>query len=247
MRALFRTGFLLLLLLLFTGCNALNQPTPTPTETLLPSPLPPTATFTPSPTPLPSATPTPTATPFAPFEVRTAVDWVNVRSNPGYLFTVQASVRKGTVFTVRGKSPGGEWIRVENDKGISGWIFAQLLESAVDLQAVPVIQPEEVVTVMGRVADRTGKPISGIQFKITQGEAPNQLRTDAMTDPEGVFYAFMPRSARGDWVVEYTAIACTSNLMDEKCNCIGGACGSPEPAKVTINLPDFPALVFEWK
>ncbi|MFN7036761.1 MAG: SH3 domain-containing protein [Bellilinea sp.] len=200
-----------------------------------------------TPTPLPTATPTPTTTPFAPFEVRTAVDWVNVRANPGYLFEIQASVRKGTVFSVRGKSPGGEWIRVENDKGISGWIFAQLLDSPVDLQAVPVIQPENVVTVMGRVADRTGKPIRGIQFMITQGEAPNQQRSDATTDAEGVFYAFLPPGVRGDWVVEYTAIACTSNLMDEKCNCIGGTCGSPQPSKITINLPDFPALVFEWQ
>lgn len=246
MRALFGIGILSIGLIL-SGCNALAQPTPTPTETLTPSPLPPTATLTPSPTPLPSPTPTPTVTPFAPFEVRTRVDWVNVRSNPGYLFAVQASVRKGTVFSVRGKSPGGEWIRVENEKGISGWIFAQLLESPVDLQAVPVIQPEDVVTVMGRVADRTGKPISGVQFMITQGEAPNQQRTDAMTDAEGIFYAFMPRGVSGDWVVEYTAIACTSNLMDEKCNCIGGTCGSPQPSKITINLPDFPALVFEWQ
>ncbi len=246
MRAFFGIGMLILGLLL-SGCGALAQPTPTPTETFTPTPRPPTATFTPSPTPLPTRTPTPTATPFAPFEVRTAVDWVNVRANPGYLFEIRASVRKGTIFTVLGKSPGGEWIRVENDKGISGWIFAQLLDSPVNLQAVPVIQPEDVVTVMGRVADRTGKPISGIQFMITQGEAPNQQRTDAITDAEGVFYAFMPRSVRGDWVVEFTAIACTSNLMDEKCNCIGGVCGSPQPSKITINLPDFPALVFEWQ
>lgn len=246
MRALFGIGILLFVFFL-SGCNILSQPTPTPTETLSPSPLPPTATLTPSPTSLPTATLTPTATPFVPFEVRTAVDWVNVRSNPGYLFAVEASVRTGTVFTVRGKSPGGEWIRVENDKGINGWIFAQLLDSPVDLQAVPVIQPENVVTVMGRVTDRAGKPISGVQFMITQGEAPNQQRTDAMTDAEGVFYAFMPRGVTGDWVVEYTALACTSNLMDENCNCIGGACGSPEPSKVTINLPDFPALVFEWQ
>jgi hypothetical protein len=238
---------ILLFALLGSGCNALVPPSPTPTPTLTPSPLPPTATLTPSPTPPPTATPTPTITPFAPFDARTSVDYVNIRSNPGYLFAIQASVRRGTVLRVQGKSPGGEWIRVEAPNGVQGWVFAQLLDSEVNLQAVPVLNVEEAVTVMGRVVDRTGKPISGIQFAITQGEPPNQLRTDAVTDADGVFYAFMPRSVRGDWVVEYTAVACTSNTMDEKCNCLGGVCGAPDPPKVTINLPDFPALVFEWR
>ncbi|MEN4010407.1 MAG: SH3 domain-containing protein [Chloroflexota bacterium] len=238
---------ILLFAVLGSGCNVLVQPTPTPTAAFTSTPLPPTATPSPSPTPLPTTTPTPTVTPFAPFDARTSVDYVNIRSNPGYLFAIESSVRRGTTLRVQGKSPGGEWISVEAPNGARGWVFAQLLESAVDLQAVPVLAIEDAITVMGRVVDRTGQPISGIQFMITQGEPPNQLRTDAVTDAEGVFYAYMPRSVRGDWVVEFTAVACTSNTMDENCNCLGGVCGAPDPPKVTINLPDFPALVFEWR
>lgn len=207
-----------------------------------PSPLP--ATWTP--TPEPTATPTPTATPFQPFEAKALTDFLNLRSNPGYLFDVITMLQKDTAFKVLGKSPGGEWIYVELADGKTGWIFAQLIVSDIDLQLAPVREPEDVQLITGAVKDANGKPINGIQFAI-QGAESSTFRTDAMTDSTGVFYAFLPSGLTGKWYVIYTAISCKSNTMDKDCNCINNVCGSPSPEMDSVTLPNPEPLLFLWK
>lgn len=229
------------LLLLLAGCAA---PTATqkPAAQETPSPLP--ATWTPS--PQPTATPTPTATPFQPFEAKALTDFLNLRSNPGYLFTVITMLQKDTPFQVLGKSPGGEWIYVELEDGKTGWLFAQLIASEIDLQLAPVLEPEDAQLITGKVTDVNGTPISGIQFAI-QGAESTTFRTDAMTDSSGVFYAFLPSGLTGKWYVVYTAISCKSNTMDKDCNCINNICGSPSPEMDSVTLPQTEPLEFIWK
>ena len=253
-----RNLILLLILLLISGCSLPRQAEPTPTFAPTEAPtatlaftatLPPTGTPTPS--PIPTMTPKPTATtsptPYVPFQATVLVDNVNLRLNPGYLFESARTINRGDTFRVLGRSPGEEWMYVELPSGERGWIFTLLIDTDQDLGAAPLTQPADVQLVRGRVQDVEDNPISGIQFMITQGDSENAPRTDAMTDANGDFYAFMPANLSGEWTVAFTAIACTSNTMDENCNCKGGVCGTIEPAQFVITLPYFDPLVFDWK
>jgi len=227
-------------LLLLASCAApVATPTAPPQE---PTPLP--ATWTPSPEP--TATPTPTATPFQPFEAKALTDFLNLRSNPGYLFEVVTMLQKDTPFKVLGKSPGSEWIYVELADGKTGWIFAQLIVSDIDLQLAPVREPEDVQLITGVVQNANGEPVNGIQFAV-QGAESSTFRTDAMTDSTGVFYAFLPSGLSGKWYVMFTAISCTSKVMDKDCNCLNGVCGTITPAMDSVTLPNPESLVFLWK
>jgi len=215
----------------------------------------PTATFTPQPastatfTPEPAATFTPTAspTPYVPFTVKTAVDQVNIRTNPGYLFTVMTVVRLGTELTVLGRCPGGEWLNIRLSDGSIGWVFHMLLQTEQDLQSVPIIQPQNVLLVTGKVIDSSGVPVNGIVFNVMQGAGTDAAVTNARTDSTGSFYAFLPMGSAGDWQVNYAAIGCDSNRMDNDCNCLNGVCGSPDPTSQTVTLPQSQSLVFAWK
>jgi len=134
------------------------------------------------------------------------VDNLNIHTNPGYLFPVIRMYKQGTTFTVLAKAPGGEWFYVQAPENITGWVFGFLLQTDHDLQAVPVIQPENVQLIKGRVTDAQGTPIRGIGFAIVQGTGERPPRNDVVTDANGEFFAFMPATASGEWVVSYTSI-----------------------------------------
>jgi len=238
------------------GCTT-NQATPgTPASPAPGSATPASAAAPEMPVPMPAtaAVPTstevPAATAFVPFTVSTWADNVLLRSNPGYLFAQLAVLRQGTSLSVLGQSPGGEWLLSQTSDSRVGWVFAQLVERAgggsVD---APSIWPTAVQTIVGKINDQAGVPISGIQFSIVQGAGANAPRNDAMTDDTGTFYAFMPADTSGTWFVSYTAVSCKSNTMDANCNCKGGLCGSPDPKGINVDLPraaDEP-LAFVWR
>jgi hypothetical protein len=101
--------------------------------------------------------------------------------------------------------------------------------------------------VRGRVLNEAGKPIAGIQFAVVQDQAGTPPRIDAITDGTGTFYVFMPSNATGTWLVSFTAVTCTSSLMDADCKCINDVCGGPTPASMSISLPLEQSLEFVWK
>jgi SH3-like domain-containing protein len=157
--------------------------------------------------------------------VYTTVENVNLRTNPGTLFTVSRVMPQGTRLQLLGRAPGSEWLNVQNDEGVVGWVNVNVL------------------IVAGSVLTESGTPVSGIGFAVYQGSR----RTDAMTNADGQFYAFLPPSMSGVWTVEYASVACTSNTMDSSCNCIGGRCGSANPASASVQLPQVEPLGFVWK
>ncbi|MFH1907927.1 MAG: SH3 domain-containing protein [Chloroflexota bacterium] len=209
--------------------------------------MPPTLTPIPTLTSTPTLTPSPT--PFAPFNVTAMVDNLNIRTNPGYLFPVIRMYKQGTVFTVLGKAPGGEWFYVRAPENIEGWVFGMLLESDEDLQAAPVSEPKDVQVIRGRVTDAQGTPIRGIGFAIVQGTGERPPRNDAVTDANGEFFAFMPVTASGMWTVAFATIACKSNVWkDDHCaNYKDEYTGTVEPASMSVTLPVSEELVFTWK
>jgi len=239
-------GSVLLLTFLLAGCNLQSAPPLSspinPVFTAIP-------TFTSSPQPPPAFTPLPTATlaPYTPFHVVTWADNVNLRINPGTLFPVMKLLAKGTRLLLLGRTPGGGWLYVSPAQNIFGWVDAHLVEAEGDLETVPFIKPEGAQLVRGHVVDLAGVPISGVGFAVQQGAASNALRTDASTDANGYFYAYLPADAAGEWLVAYVSIACTSNTMDANCNCIG-YCGQADPTTAFVTLPQGNEILsFVWR
>lgn len=197
-------------------------------------------------TPVQMATSIPaSATPeeFGEIYVYTTVENVNLRTNPGLLFTVSRVMAQNTKLRYLGKSPGGEWLYVMNTENISGWVNANVVLVAYDGPPPPIVEPTNVLLVRGDLVTELGTPVSGVGFAVFQGSR----RTDAVTNPTGQFYAYLPANMTGTWTVEYNSIACTSNTMDSNCNCISGSCGTANPASAMVQLPQVEPLHFIWR
>lgn len=251
----------ILLLLMLTGCT-LNLAAPageTPdAENVFPLP---TASLAAGETTLPeteqeigsepaaeeSLTPSPTQAPFEPFTASVWADHVNVRTQPGYLFPVLLQLNEGDQFTVNAKAPGDEWLFIELDDGSTGWVYIMLVKMEYDISLIPIRKPEEVQIITGQLLTPAGQPINGVQFMITQASTSGELRTDASTDQNGIFTAYLPPDAGGEWTVAYTAISCSSIVHDAACNTRPEYGGTANPLSQTVTLPDADMLQFVWK
>lgn len=207
--------------------------------------------FTPVPTltattSIPTDMATPVVTANGPYYVRTGAQNVNLRTQPGALFPVSRVMAQGTRLQVLGLSHGGEWVSVLNDEGISGWVGILTVDE-FPVSQFPFVEPQDSQLLIGRVLDSNGLPVSGIGFAIEQKTASKSLRTDAATDADGYFYAYLPKHLSGVWTVSFISTACTSNTMDAGCQCIGGVCGQPQPASANVTLPANGQLNFVWK
>ena len=201
-----------------------------------------TATATNIPADASSAVTTASGTVYA----HTIVQNANLRTQPGTLFPVSRVMPQGTRLQVLGLSPGKEWVYVLNDEGINGWVGIHIVEDFPTGQ-FPTVEPEDVQRITGRVSDENGLSVSGIGYAVEQKNGFNTLRTDAVTDATGTFYAYLPQSASGVWTVSHVSISCTSNTMDADCNCLNNVCGTSYPLSASINLPVNEPLTFIWK
>jgi hypothetical protein len=240
-----------LLLICLAACQAPLAGTPT-AIVLTDSPLPATPTPPPSaPTVTSTATATvaPTGTPYAAFDIVTGVENANLRSNPGYLFPVLRVLPLGSVLTVLGRSPGAEWMLVQTEEGVEGWLFAILLESSEDLRNAPVVMPQNAQLIRGRVLDSKGTPMRGIGFSVVQGSDPKAPTNPVVTDPFGEFFCYLPMTAGGSWRVGFNAISCVSNVWgDDQCSGYKeGYRGVVEPEFLDVLLPHSDWLLFTWK
>ena len=178
--------------------------------------------------------------------VRTSVQNANLRTQPGTLFPVSRVMPQGTRLQVLGLTSGGEWVNVLNDEGINGWVGIRIVDK-FPTEQFPTVDPTDVQMVTGRVLDANGLPVSGIGYAIEQQSASKTLRTDAVTDSTGMFYAYLPQSYSGVWTVSYVSVSCTSNTMGADCNCLNGICGTSYPVSASITLPVNEPLTFTWK
>jgi hypothetical protein len=231
--------------------HVINLFTPIPTFTLPP---PPTSTFVAQ---LPASTIptistqipafTPGNGPQPSIYVTTSADNVNLRTRPGTLFPVSRLLANGTRLQVQGRAPGGQWLYVLTDSNIFGWVLVDLVQGGHDGGPFPLVEPQDVQIIKGRVIDLSGVPITGIGFAITQGAGPKAPRSDAATASSGQFYSYLPLSAGGLWQVSFVSVACTSNTMDANCKCLNGVCGHADPDSQLITLPYSGTLQFTWK
>jgi hypothetical protein len=235
--------------LLLSAC-ALAAASPTPTPTAAPTA---TATDTavppaPTPTETPSPTETLTATPFAPYDVVVAShDAANIRSGPGYLFSVLRQAVPGTKLLLLGKAPGGEWFYVKVNDFVSGWVFGKLLRPDGEMQNAPLREPEDAKLVRGRVIDANGIPIRGVVFNVTQKGRPVNLNV-VVTDADGIFYSYLPVWAAGWWTATQAGIACDSNVWEgSDCSVYkSGYRGVVKPLAADVRLPQEEILEFTW-
>jgi uncharacterized protein YraI len=188
-----------------------------------------------------------TSGPAGEYYVYTVVDNLNLRMGPGALFQVSRVLLKNTKLKVIGRVPGREWLNVMNDENIVGWVYVDWVKGGYDGPPPPIVQPADVILVTGKVVGSSASPVTGINFAIEQKSASKSLRTDAATDADGIFYAYLPNHLSGVWTVSYVSTLCTSNTMDANCHCIGGACGQPEPVSANVTLPASGQLNFVWK
>ena len=206
----------------------------------------PTSISTSTATSVPTDASPPVVTASGPVTISTVVQNVNLRTGPGALFTVSRVMPQGTRLQVLGLAPGGEWVSVLNDEGIHGWVGIHVVEE-FPVDGFPTVEPTDVKRITGRVLDENGGPVSGIGFAIQQQTAAKSLRTDAVTDAAGAFYAYLPQHLSGIWTVSLVSVACTSNTMDSDCNCLNGICGTSYPESATVSLPVTEPLTFTWK
>jgi hypothetical protein len=199
-----------------------------------------TNTFVPTATSIPAS---PTPEKFGEVYVYTTTDNVNLRTNPGMLFTVSRVMAQNTRLRLLGKAPGGEWLNVMNDEGIAGWVYTIVVSMTYDGPPPPVIEPTNVLLVTGNLVTELGTPVNGVGFAVQQGSR----RTDAVTDADGRFFVYLPPTMSGTWTVGYASISCTSNTMDVNCNCIGNRCGTADPVSVSVQLPQTEPLKFVWR
>ncbi len=189
----------------------------------------------------------PSEAPFVPFTVTTWAANVVLRDNPGHLSSELGILPDNTPLTVLGRTPGGEWLMVKTADSRLGWVFDKLVEtSGPETSTAPLVKPTGVLTVRGHLTDTGGAPINGVQFAVVQAGVGDEVRTDATTNSEGIFYAFLPADSKGSWWVSYTAISCESRLMDATCS---NWSGEPDPKGAYVQLPGgaFSALQFVWK
>jgi len=106
-------------------------------------------------------------------------------------------------------------------------VFDKLVESSGSRRAQPA--GHQRASCAARIlTDATGNPVTGVQFAVLQAGVSEEIRTDATTDADGTFYAFLPADSKGSWWVEYVAISCESNVMMRH----APTDGQPEPRDV---------------
>ena len=117
--------------------------------TTVPPAVPPTDTSTPTPTPTTPSTPTSTPIPPTPTSTpdtrRASVTAgaLNLRQGPGTGHGVITTLAQGTVVTVLGQNPAGNWLLVELSNGVQGWLARAYTDYG---GMVPVEQPAPTPT-----------------------------------------------------------------------------------------------------
>jgi hypothetical protein len=228
-----------LLVLMLAGCTfpAGTDVVSPQCPTQLPAPGCSVSGFTPSPEP---AAPTP-ANPYQVISTKVAAGPINFRNGPGTIFSVANTYGIGSVFQVYAKDPGDGWIFVRTSNDAFGWVDVRFVEQGLDLTKIPAIIPPNVYVIFGRLLDQNGLPAQFVQFAVVQGSGNDAPRTDAQTNKDGMFYAFLPSTVTGTWRVSFVAYGCGYAFTG---NC--DRSGTVVPESQNITLPQTDILQFTW-
>jgi len=219
------------LLMLSVGCLAV----PTVEPTLLAENSP-----TPSTTPIisqvagePENTPTPTLDPMKIVYAEVTATYINLRDGPGTTFAAITQLEMGTQATVLYRAMGDEWVFIETPGKQAGWVAIDFIRLIGNMEDLPLKELSNAWLVGGRVVDNTGIPMPGVLVSVHQRISGMDVRTDARTNQNGIFIAYLPDQASGVWTAEITGADCTSPVVDAQCQ----VNGSFAESKRTFTLP----------
>jgi hypothetical protein len=213
-----------LAVLSFSGCSIFKQSVPTPTFPPTPSqtqalptvtPIPPTQT-------LPTATitpqPTKTSAPFQPITAKITVDNFKLRIGPGFLFATIALYDSSNTVKVIGRAQGDNWLYVETEDHLAGWMKVEYLELQGDLETLPFIAVDNAQIIIGHVRTQSNIFASGIGILFSPQSGYNGVNGDStLTDSTGTFYLYLPENLEGEYFIGPNGYNCTGNLMVGKC------------------------------
>jgi uncharacterized protein YraI len=122
---------------------------------------------------------------------------VNMRAAPATTGDLLLQVPAGTLLSVLGRNPAGDWLHVRLDSGETGWMFAELLQQYTGsvqavYEATPV--PPQRYGVLGQTA-RVIAP-SGLNLR----SAPEVTFGVLLTLPLGTEVTLLARSPYSPWV-----------------------------------------------
>jgi uncharacterized protein YraI len=242
--------FIVLAILVFTGCRLISPQSTTPT-------FPPTAVpSTPLPTPsieitqtvsiLPTSTsqllPTRTSTPYFPIQGTITVQNFKLRSGPGFLFDTVGLYDEADVVQVYGRSQGDGWYFVSTSDQRSGWMKADYITLSGEVGDVPLIGYSDADMITGHVRNTSGQPMTDIGVAISSNDPNSTTALDnAFTDGTGSFYLYLPTTLSGDYTIGVNAYGCQSNSVDTQCNSLYGI-----PPAQPISLPHPPDITIEF-
>ncbi len=238
---------LLVVVVLLVGCVKLSNPEPTPTIAIPPTstkvlptetPVPPE----PTPTEIPTPSPTSTSVSYKPIELVILTDTLNLREGPSVLFKRIRQYVKDDIMFAYGKSEGGEWVLVRTTDDLTGWIATAFVTLNGKVSDLPTFEALEAVQITGKVIGPDNEPIPGIVFAVRQGAEQLGIRTDVLTDENGVYHAFLPENATGTWRIEIVGVDCSSPIVDSTCSYAGEFTSTYGD----ITLPQTAPLVFTY-
>jgi uncharacterized protein YraI len=226
-------GFITLFVVL--SCSFVGDASPDITATevysLSPIPLLPTSAVHPSETPMVTGVASPTI-PAETLYVKTKMDNVNVRANPGRLFDVIRVMLRGSRMEYLGALPNGQWLKVRTGEGVIGWVLTELVEADFE-PILPYVVPDNIILITGTVLDASNNPITGIGISISKDEQSD----NTLTVKDGIYYLYLPTTLNGTWSLKQVSISCGSNIMNENCACKVEGCGIFEPNDYLLSFP----------
>lgn len=116
----------------------------------------------------PAASPAPQEQPAAPAQpaqdtgARVATALLNLRSAPTTAAALLNRLPQGTPVTLIGRSADGLWLRIRVAEGQEGWVFASYIETAQDLNALPLV--DTTTTASAAPAAPQGSPDAAPTF-----------------------------------------------------------------------------------
>lgn len=227
--------------------SACQSPVPTSTPIPLSPTLPTsTASVTPQPdTPTASVTAESTQTP-APITLQASVNasTLNMRTGPSILHDILNQYEQGDTVTVIGAAPGRQWLKVISKDGKTGWMYITHLNIDGDVHVLPMLPISESLTATGKVTDRSGAGIRGVQITLTRVGGATVVRAEATTIEDGTFYLYAPVEYQGTWLAAVSGADCDSPIVDN--NCRFGGSFSPAGG-ISLTLPQNTALDFIYQ
>lgn len=175
-------------------------------------------------------------------EGETLVTSINMRSGPTTVHDVVGTYNIGTIVTILGQTPDGDWLYVQPRDNNFGWMYADFVKPYVDIASIPVMVPTGSIVFHGKVtngSDNTG--VSGVNLAVLQGTDDEVTRADVFTMENGEFDIYMPGDSVGIWRVVIVGTSCDSNIMSDACTYTGAY--SPDLG-ITFTLPEIPPLEF---